>query len=467
VSAAAIASAPAAFMRFPSRDQLAHIPGEDGWPMVGTTLRVLKDPVAYTQRMYEAHGPVYRSRSFGNYQVTLLGPEANELVLFDREQLFSSEQGWGPILNLLFPRGLMLMDFDQHRTHRRILQVAFKQAPMEGYIHALNAGVARRLQDWSKTGAFLFYPAIKQLTLELAAPCFLGLPFGEDSTKINQAFVDMVQASVGVVRKPLPGTQMARGVAGRRYLIEVFGAQIPERRARALPANGAADMFTQLCHATDEDGRRLTDAEIIDHLNFLMMAAHDTITSSLTSAIYALGANPQWQERLREEYMSLGLNGVGTAEAALPYAKLDALTQTEYVFKEALRLNAPVPTIARRALRDFTFKGVRVPGGTMIGVNPLFAHHMPEHWTQPEKFDPLRFTPENSAGRHRFAWVPFGGGAHMCLGLHFAYMQSKVFLFHLLTTHRVELEPGYQPNWQAWPIFKPKDGLPVRLVALG
>jgi cytochrome P450 len=86
---------------------------------------------------------------------------------------------------------------------------------------------------------------------------------------------------------------------------------------------------------------------------------------------------------------------------------------------------------------------------------------MADIWPEPEKFDPLRFTPEAVRARHKYAWVPFGGGAHMCLGLHFAYMQAKIFFHHLITTHRFSVADGYQPDWQYWPIPKPKDGLMV------
>ena len=119
-------------------------------------------------------------------------------------------------------------------------------------------------------------------------------------------------------------------------------------------------------------------------------------------------------------------------------------------------MKPPVPSIPRRAMRDFSFKGYAIPAGTMIGINPLFTHHMPEIWPDPETFDPMRFTDEAQRSRHRFAWVPFGGGAHMCLGLHFAYMQAKCFARHFLQNLSVSLEPGYKPHWQMWPIPKPR-----------
>ena len=94
---------------------LDHIPGEDGWPVIGTTLELLADPVGYGEKMRAKYGNVYRNNGFGRRGVTLLGADANELILFDRDKLFSSEQGWGPVLFRLFPRGLMLIDFDHHR----------------------------------------------------------------------------------------------------------------------------------------------------------------------------------------------------------------------------------------------------------------------------------------------------------------------------------------------------------------
>jgi cytochrome P450 len=299
----------------------------------------------------------------------------------------------------------------------------------------------------------LLYPAMKQLTLDLAATSFLGADIGPEVDEITRAFVDMVAASVSVIRKPLPGTKMARGVAGRKRIVAYFSEQIPIRRAKG----GGDDLFSQLCQATHEDGALLSTQDIVDHMSFLMMAAHDTLTSSLTSFIGELAANPEWQRKLRDEVMALRL----AADAPTSFDNLEAMPLTEMAFREALRIKPPVPSIPRRAIRDFTFKGYAIPAGTMIGVNPLFTHHMPEIWPEPQKFDPMRFTEEAQRNRHRFAWVPFGGGAHMCLGLHFAYMQAKCFARHFLQNLEVSIKPDYKPDWQMWPIPKPRDGLRV------
>jgi ABC-type transport system substrate-binding protein len=107
-----------------SEADLAHIPGDAGWPVVGNTFTMLANPPGFAERMIKTHGKVYKNRAFGGWQIALIGAEANELLLFNKDKTFSSEQGWGPVLDQLFPRGLMLLDFDHHRIDRRALSIA-------------------------------------------------------------------------------------------------------------------------------------------------------------------------------------------------------------------------------------------------------------------------------------------------------------------------------------------------------
>src|SRR6202165_1480946 len=361
----------------PKRNSLTHIPGDEGWPFIGKTLDVLADPKGQVERQSAKYGLVYRSHLFGETSLVMLGPEANELVLFDQAKLFSSTLGWGNILGQLFPRGLMLLDFDEHRLHRRALSVAFKSGPMKSYLTELDKGIAARVAQWkAKPGPMLLYPRMKQFALDLAAPSFLGADIGPEVDDITRAFVDMVAASVAVIRKPIPGTKMARGVQGRKRIVAYFSEQIPIRREK-----GGEDLFSQLCRATHEDGALLSTQDIVDHMSFLMMAAHDTLTSSLTSFVGALAANPAWQHKLRDEVMALG---VASGEATT-FDNLEAMPLSEMAFKEAMRMKPPVPSIPRRATRDFSFNGYAIPAGTLVAVNPLFTHHMPEIWPDPDK----------------------------------------------------------------------------------
>ncbi len=442
----------------PGYADLAHLPGMTPARVpVLRTINFLKDPLGRSQAMVEAYGRVFRRQDFGGWGVSLIGPEANELVLFDKDKIFSSSLGWNPVLENLFPNGLMLMDFDEHRIHRKALSVAFKTEPMRHYLGELNSGIAKGIAGWPGAATFKFYPAIKALTLDLAAASFLGVPWGPDAAKINRAFADMVMASVSVIRKPLPLTQMRRGVQGRAYLGEFFGREIPRRRGSA-----GDDIFTQICNTTDDDGALLSPQAIIDHMNFLMMAAHDTTTSSISSTMHFLGQYPEWQDRIRADIAAIKAETGG----ALTHEALARMETLELVFKEALRLIPPVPSMPRRALKAFVFMNHQIPAGAHVGINPMMTHRLPDVWPEPEKFDPLRFTPENSKGRHKYAWVPFGGGGHMCLGLHFAYMQVKSFFFHLLADNRIVLADDYRGEFIMFPIPKPRDGLPLRIEKL-
>ena len=433
------------------------IPGERGLPIFGHTFKILKDPEAFHAYMKSKYGPVYRSNSFFRDSVSLSGADAAEFLLMDKERNFSSEKGWAPYIGRLFPRGLMLMDFDEHKAHRHIMAAAFKTGPMKGYLERLNDDMPARIEEWGKEGHFEFYPAIKKLSLDMATTVFLGLKPGKDSQGVNEALTDMVTAAMGIVRVPVPGTLMHKGVKARKFMVAFLDKLIPERRE-----SDGTDIFTRLCQAQDEEGKKFTNQEIIDHMIFLWMAAHDTVTSSVTTLVYELGRNRDWQAKIRDEINSLGLN-----DSRLPYELINKLTLTEYAFKEALRMNPPVPAMPRKTVREVEFGGHRIPKDTIIGISTVATHRSPELWDKPDQFDPMRFSPEGGAKtRHRYAWIPFGGGAHMCVGLHFAYMQMKVIMTHLLPRYEIVLPEGYETEFQIMPLIKPLDGLPITLKAI-
>ena len=243
----------------PPFSAIAHIPGTDGWPLVGNTVQMLADTKGSVERFAERYGPVFRTRNFGGRVVALLGPQANEFLLLDQAKLFSSQQGWERIFGRLFPGGLMLMDFDEHRLHRKALSVAFKAGPLKSYLESLNQGIAVGISDWLSASPDLrFYPAIKRLTLDLAATAFLGERMSPDAERIKGAFIDLVAAAVAVVRSPIPGTQMSRGVKARQFMIDYFSRQTGARRESC-----SQDLFTQLCKATTDDGSLLTAQGIV------------------------------------------------------------------------------------------------------------------------------------------------------------------------------------------------------------
>lgn len=316
----------------------------------------------------------------------------------------------------------------------------------------MSAVMQERLASWPKDTPFDFYAAIKDMTLRVGGAVFMGLPLDSDLAKqINRAIAHEIRATVTPIRQPIPFTPMWYGMRGRDFMRETFRKLVPERRE-----NGGEDFFSQMCLAKDDEGKCWTVDEILNQFNLLIMAAHDTTATSLTAMMAALGQHPFWQDRLIEEIASLG-------DGPIDEAALAKMTETDKVFRESLRLVPPVPFIPRMATRDFHWKGFDIPAGTSLSLNPGVTMLSPELFSNPTTFDPDRFSPERAEDRiHRFAWSPFGGGPHKCIGMHFAAMQVKLFTATLLRGHRITL-PNGAPDWQRMPIPQPKGGLPMVL----
>jgi cytochrome P450 len=431
----------------------------------GTWLESLQRALLYRSRTLrllreqsERYGPITLMRS-GWFPplVSLFGPDANRFVLLDQEQQLSAKRAWDLIMGRIFPNGLLLRDGADHRHHRRIMQVAFHHAALREYVERMTPEIAAVVDGWEpQGGAFLAYPAFKRLTLDLACSIFLGVDLGADETRrLNAAFEATVAASMSIVRLRIPGLEFDRGLRGREFMMDLFGALIPERRA-----SDASDMFSRLCRAESDEGERYADAEIVDHLIFLMMAAHDTTTSTLSSLMYELARHPAWQDRVRAECLATDTDAPG-------FEDLGRLADVGLVVQETLRLHPPLSTIPRIALRSFEFAGYRVPEGAMVAVYPLHSHYLDEWWTEPFRFDPQRFAPGRAEHeRHPYLFTPFGGGAHMCIGYRFAELQIKAILFALVRRYRWSVPEGYVlPEHQA-PIAKPTDGLPMTLTRL-
>ncbi|WAL68322.1 cytochrome P450 [Amycolatopsis cynarae] len=439
----------------PRNSTLRPIPGDPGLPFIGYTHRYMRDPVALWRERYDRYGPVSWFGSFGSRFVSLLGPDACEVALINRDKAFSNGGGWRYLIGPFFDRGLMLLDFDEHLLHRRIMQQAFTNERLARYAAALHPAVDAGLAHWRPGPGFRAYPAIKELTLDLATGIFMGGAEGSGPARmrrINRAFIDCVQAATSIVRVPLPGTRWRKGLAGRRLLEAFLREYLPARRD-----SDGDDMFSVLCRVESEDGERFGDDDVINHMVFLLMAAHDTSTITISTMMRYLGQYPEWQRRCREESAALG-----TESPTLK--QLDELTSLDLVMKESMRLVSPVPTLARKTVKDTEVLGHFLPSGTLVAITPHFTHHMAEYWPDPERFDPERFAPHRREDRvHRLAWEPFGGGVHKCLGMHFSGAEIKIVLHHLLRRFEWQVPAGYRDRIDFTSLPYPKDGQPVDL----
>ena len=437
------------------------IPVAGGIPVIGQTYNFLFQPLTSGIALYERLGPVIRGNAFGLNSVALGGPEAVELVLRNSDQAFSNHQGWAYFIEKFFHRGLMLLDFDEHKFHRGILQTAFKKAALTDYLQRMQPVIGQGLARWRKQAMglrgtdFKVYPELKRLTLDIATEVFMGEPLGKEADQINNAFVDCVKAGTAIIRYPIPGGRWQRGLRGRATLEAFFRSRIAAKRRQP-----GTDLFSRLCIAEDEQGNRFSDDDVINHMIFLLMAAHDTSTITLTSMMYQLGKHPDWQRRLREEALALG-------KSTLVHDDLSQLPLMDLVLKESLRLLSPVHVLPRKTVKPVEFKGYLIPANVYVIISPIVTHHLFQYWTAPTMFDPERFGPERREHKqHPYQYLPFGGGAHMCIGLHFAELEIKAILYQLLLKFRWSVPEHYVMPINFTSLPTPRDQLPVKLYPL-
>ena len=427
------------------------VTGDPGPPIVGYTLHSLRDPITLAQQRYARYGELSWSNMYFQRWITMLGPDANQFVYQNTEDAFASS-GWNYFLSNFFQRGLMLLDFGEHRMHRRIMQAAFRKQALATYLQMMQPVIAEGLDAWPAGDGFLAFDHFKRLTLEIGSRVFVGESPGAQADALNKAFFDTVQAPSGLVRLGVPGTRWYKGLCGRQVLERFFHERLPAKRG-----SGDDDLFAELCRAQGENGERFSDADVVNHMIFLLMAAHDTSTITLTNMVYFLAKHPQWQDRLREESRAVG-------SAELDHDMLPRLQSMDLVMRETLRLVAPVPFMPRLTIRDSNFKGYLIPAGSYIQVSPSFTHFMPELWSEPRRFDPERFAePRREDRRHPYAWVPFGGGAHKCIGLHFGDMEVKSILHRILLRFAWSVPEGYVIEQDHTSLPIPRDRLPISL----
>ncbi|KUI20579.1 cytochrome P450 [Mycobacterium sp. GA-1285] len=441
----------------PAGSDLKPVIGDAGLPIIGHMIEMFRGGPDYLLHVYRKYGPLYYADSPALAAVAALGPDAAQAVYSNRNKDFS-QQGWVPVIGPFFHRGLMLLDFEEHMFHRRIMQEAFVRSRLVGYTEQVDKVVSQVIaNDWvANDGRFLMYPAMKELTLDIASMVFMGHEPGSDKelvTKVNRAFTTTTRAGNAIIRKPVPPFTWWRGMQARKLLENYFEERVKERRGK-----DGSDLLTVLCHTEDEDGNKFSDEDIVNHMIFLMMAAHDTSTSTATTMIYHLAKHQEWQDRCRDESDRLG-------DGPVDIESLEKLESLDLVMNESIRLVTPVQWAMRQTVRDTELLGYYLPKGTNVIAYPGMNHRLEELYPDPMKFDPLRFTePRNEHKQHRYAFSPFGGGAHKCIGMTFGQLEVKTILHRLLRRYRLELpRPDYTTEWDYGGMPVPKDGMHIVL----
>ncbi|NDJ90941.1 cytochrome P450, partial [Mycolicibacter kumamotonensis] len=260
----------------PPGSELKPIMGDSGLPLLGHIIEMFRQGPDFPLHIYNKYGPVYFAESPILPSIVALGPDATQAIFTNKQKDYSTT-GWIPVIGPFFDRGLMLLDFDEHLHHKRIMQGAFTRPRLASYVETMDRVITPIVADWPTDNArFLFHPAAKELTLDVAAVVFMGHEPGEDHelvTKVNHAFEQTTRAGGAIIRTAVPPFKWWQGLQGRKVLEAYFAERVTARRRVE-----GADMLSVLCHTADDDGNTFSDQDIVNHMIFLMMAAHDTTT---------------------------------------------------------------------------------------------------------------------------------------------------------------------------------------------
>ena len=434
-----------------SAQSFSQMPGSRGFPLVGDLPRFLPNPLPYLLALQSRHGDVFYAHfALGRKNVFVLGPELTEQVLVTQATAFSNELGYTELSQFLGTQALLFRDGDAHKVLRNAINPAFAPEKLRSYMSAMEGEITVQLSAWHK-GTTTLLRDINLLTMRIAARTLVGVQVDEEAVAIYQHFGNMLRGMASVL-PALPGTHKWQGLRSQQWMRNFFHTKIEQRRRQQ-----GEDLFSYLCRAD----LGLADEEIVDNMVGILAASYETTASTIAMMMWSLAGAPQWQHRLREELSALLVPGGATM------AQVRSCQQTEWVFKETLRQYAPLSYFPRRSIEAVQLGGYEIPANTQITLAPRFVHHMPSIYTQPEQFDPQRFSSERGEDKnHHLAWMPFGKGAHTCAGMHFAQLEIFIFFARLLEKFEIEKMDSELSTINYIPVLKPIQDLPVRLRAL-
>ncbi|HSD82860.1 MAG TPA: cytochrome P450, partial [Anaerolineae bacterium] len=220
------------------------------------------------------------------------------------------------------------------------------------------------------------------------------------------------------------------------------------------------DFLSMLLLARDENtGEQMSDRQVRDQVLTLLLAGHETTAKALSWTFYLLSQHAAVQQRLEAEVDEV-LQGLPPT-----VADLSRLPYTWMVIEESLRLYPPIWIMSRRCAADDEIDGFHIPAQSLVTISPYAMHRHPQFWGDPERFEPEHFRPERSAERQPFTYFPFGGGPRLCLGKHFASVETHLVLATLAQRYRLHLKPQHSVEPEALVTLRPHLGLPMTLQA--
>jgi cytochrome P450 len=373
-------------------------------------------------------------------------PAAVRHVFLDNAANYRKDDLQLRILRPGLGNGLLTADGDAWRLQRRALAPLFSPREVAGFAGAMQKVAAVSVERLSRRreGAVADVgDLMSRLTLEVLEQTLFSQGLGADPTAFQHAVTRYFDSfgrldPLDLLGAPdfLPRIGRLRGRSALKFFDQAVDAIIASRKALLERGDEAPrDLLTLLLAAHDpETGRPLPEPDIRANIVTFIGAGHETTANALTWTLYLLSQSPEWRERAEAE-----------ADAAFDPgrpAALDACPALRAVIEESLRLYPPAAILSRQAVADDEILGVPVPAGTVIVVSPYVLHRRRGLWEDPDAFDPSRFLGERRERIDRFAYIPFGAGPRVCIGMAFALQEALIVLANLLRAFRFDLVEG-------------------------
>jgi cytochrome P450 len=371
------------------------------------------------------------------------------------------------ILKLSLGEGLLTSEGALWQRQRKMTQPAFQSLQIARFMRVMEEQTSAMLDRWESPGiageVFDVVPELMRLTLNIVSHALFTTSLHSDIDIIQDALTVgrdfSVERAWSVVRipqwLPTPANRAHRHSLGKFHA--VIDRMIAGRRRASAQVD---DLLSMLIEARDDTGDAMSARQLRDEVATLLTAGHETTTLVLAWIVYLISTRPEVVERMAAEFSFL--NG-----RAPVYEDLARLRYSRMVAEEAMRLYPPVWVLSRTAVDHDVIGGYEITPGSEVLIFPYVTHRHTSWWQDPDRFWPERFSPENSAGRPRGAYLPFGAGPRTCIGLNFAVTEILVVLVLLLQRFRLELaiDPrSIRPEPSV--TLRPNPGVPVRLLRL-
>lgn len=430
------------------------------------TFIYIANPEKFCQQNLAKYGAVFNTGVFGERTIFVGSSRAIQMVLNGDSQY--TEIALPDTTMNMFGEYSLFQRPDLHRERKSALKPGFTGSILTGYIPRINQIIINGLNNWTE-GKILLYPAVEKICFEILVPLLLGINLDQTNSslaglplssldELKSLYKTYFDGFYGLLKWKTPLTAYGRGLKARAKLLQFMRAVIEQRRTSQTEIDPQADFLAMMLANQQENPDGIFSDALIENQCLLQLwASHYEISGLVSSLIYQIGKYPQILAKLRDEQQKIGIE---LELDALSTEQLKQMDWLELVIKETLRILPPTSTANRRLTKSVIVDDVIYSQGSVVIAEPRLAHIMPEHFEQPEKFEPERFLPPRNEGK-MYQFIPFGGGVHACLGAQMAMTITKIFAAHLI--HLFDWQLMGKPTFVQFPIKKIKNNYQIKL----